>query len=189
MEAIIKSIIDLGNKSVNMYGEAFNSSVFLSIQKLFPYKEMIELGKIPGDCCPARLKLFLDKIEEYRKEAQMAQLVFDTNSSSGGGLGGNPPGSKNQDRKSSNGSSGYVTNLVAYKPPKRDEKCRVCNALELTGDTRDLYDNHLHNYITGCPRYIAMTVDERSDICYKARVCRFCHDPTYIFQNNGKGHD
>ena len=34
-----------------------------------------------------------------------------------------------------------------------------------------------------------MTIEERNDVCYKAKVCRFCHDPDYVFQKSGRGHD
>ena len=36
--------------------------------------------------------------------------------------------------------------LAAFKPPRRHENCRVCQQLEKEGDTRELYDDHIHNY-------------------------------------------
>ena len=186
LEVVLKSIKELGSKSNDMYAEAFSPSTFMVITRLFPSKEVLKLKKIPGDCDEEKMEKFIEKIAEFRSDAQTLQLVMDAGSSfrpcqSGG-------------QSSSGGSKGksadsHSLSLVAYKPPRRDETCRVCNQLETQGDTTDLYDNHLHNYITGCPRYISMTIEERNDVCYKAKVCRFCHDPDYVFQKAGRGHD
>ena len=80
--------------------------------------------------------------------------------------------------------------FVAFKPPRRQEECRVCQQLENDGDTRNLYDDYIHSYPSGCPRYIQMTLKERYQICKRARIFMNCHDPDYIFKNyDSKNHD
>ena len=178
LEAIIKSIQSMGDKDIDMQGEAFSQSSFIAIRKMFPPRENLKLSNIPGHYNSELMDAYLEKIAVFRNEAQRLQIDFDSN------VGPLAPKTSNDHEKKKPSGAGYTSSLVAYKPPRRDEKCRVCNALEAQGDTRDLYDGHLHNYITGCPRYIAMSVEERNDIVYKARICRFCHDPDYVFQRN-----
>merc|ERR1712081_18474 len=74
-------------------------------------------------------------------------------------------------------------------PPKRHEQCRICQQLEKDGDTKDLYDNHVHSYPSGCPRYVQMTVKEGYLMCYKARICACCHDPDYVWKPNDSNHN
>ena len=78
--------------------------------------------------------------------------------------------------------------FVAYKPPRRDEACRICKILDGRGDTHQLYDLHLHNFPTGCPRYIAMSVDERFKMACDANLCLRCHDPSYVRKANDQNH-
>ena len=80
----------------------------------------------------------------------------------------------------SDGKDCLETHLIAYKPPRRDVDCRICQQLEGEGDTINIYDNHLHNYPTGCPRYITMSIENRNKIARKAKFCLRCHDPAYI---------
>ena len=81
-----------------------------------------------------------------------------------------------------------MPNLTMYNPPRRDEKCRICNTLETQGDTAQLYERHVNSYPTGCPRYISMSVYQRSKIAAAARFCSRCHDPAYIYQKNDTSH-
>ena len=76
------------------------------------------------------------------------------------------------------------TVFVVYKPPRRDDDCRVCKYLDSEGDTQDLYDYHLHNYPSGCPRYIQMSIYERNTLCFNAKICMKCHDPEYVWKSN-----
>jgi hypothetical protein len=81
-----------------------------------------------------------------------------------------------------------ILSLIAYKPPRRDESCRVCNSLDGNGDTHQLYENHVHSFPTGCPRYVSMTVSQRLQIAVDAKLCLLCHDPEYTFKPNDKEH-
>ena len=217
LEAILRNIIDLGNKTNAMYGEAFSATTFRTIQKMFPPNLMRKLMKCSGEFGPHLMEQFLTIISELRSEAQNFLLIEETptpshigskgdlshftdpDDNSGGGFGrGKGGGSKSRGNSSytggrgcfrSGGIDGSEPNLVAYKPPRRDEECRICNTLETRGDTTNLYDNHLHNYATGCPRYIELSVKERLRICREAQMCLKCHDPKVIFKPSDKNHD
>ena len=63
---------------------------------------------------------------------------------------------------------------------RRFEECRVCGQLEAEGVCSGLYENHASNFTTGCPRFQAMSFDERRDICIRAKICLRCSDPKVI---------
>merc|ERR1711888_177078 len=100
-------------------------------------------------------------------------------------------GLSTQQQSQVSGGGGYsvVQGLIAYKPPRRDENCRICNMLETEGDTDNLYDDHIHNFPTGCPRYINMTMKQRADIARKAKLCLNCHDPEYTYKGVDRNHN
>ena len=79
-------------------------------------------------------------------------------------------------------------NLIFHDPPIRDESCRICNTLEAHGDTKQLYDNHVSNYPTGCPRYVGMSVNRRYQLALEAKLCLACHHPDYIHKKSDKDH-
>ena len=82
---------------------------------------------------------------------------------------GHGHGDKKSSRKNGRrNSDGYrfvaIKGLTVYNPAKRDVSCRICKALEARGDTNLLYDGHVSNFPTGCPRYMAFSTDERRKI-------------------------
>ena len=73
-------------------------------------------------------------------------------------------------------SSGHTM----FKHPQRVPNCRICVALETEGAS-DLFDNHISDVVTGCPKFQAMTADERRSICMRAKLCMKCCDQKIIF--------
>ena len=115
--------------------------------------------------------------------------------SQGGNHGGKQGGSRSQGGHHSSGSRSvghgqgqgrqgtpHTVTLtgVLYAPFKRDEGCRICTVLDTRGDTVDIYESHRSNYATGCPRFAAMTPDERREIVKEARLCFRCLDPDFV---------
>ena len=80
---------------------------------------------------------------------------------------------------------GYQT----FRGPVKLPSCRICKVLESRGDTLNLYENHVGNYATGCPRYIGLTTEERFEITKEAKICLRCLDPksTWVFRDGHKG--
>ena len=194
VESLVQNIIDLGKKSSKLEREAFSDSTIKSIKKMFPMSLGDKLNKCTGDGSE-EMEAILKKITDFRLRAQENQLVYDESPGTG----------SVRSKPSSFGWSGHY-NLdeefdtfgacredwkvhVAYKPPRRDEDCRICKTLEANGDTADLYDGHLHSYPTGCPRYIAMQVKDRVEVAMAAKLCMKCHDPDYIWKPRDTGHD
>ena len=121
-------------------------------------------------------------VKEFRKEAQEFQIVKEIGSDL------TSLSQASHGSSSSPNSKSHSLSLQVYKPPRKDNNCRICVTLESEGDTLDLYEDHLHNYATGCPRYIKMTVDERHRVASKAKMCLKCHDPVYVFKKFDKQH-
>ena len=191
IESLITGILDLG-KNHPEYGEAAFSLEFIcDIIMMFPQRVTQKLSQCSGQK-EVRLKNILSKIEAMREEAQNLQLIMDVSSSrsatGGGGSNGSGAGAQQHSQVSGDGGYGVVRGLLAYKPPRRDENCRICNMLETEGDTDNLYDDHIHNFPTGCPRYIMMTMKQRAEVSRKAKLCLNCHDPEYTFRAFDKNH-
>ena len=78
--------------------------------------------------------------------------------------------------------------LSMYNQPRKMPNCRICKELEKRGDNAEMYDGHQGNYATHCPRWCAMTNEERSDVAKAAKFCLLCMDPkvTYNPGNTSK---
>ena len=175
------------------------------ILRMFPSHFMTKLNKCQGDGSD-KVCAMLKKISTLRSDAQSRQLVMETTPNQGAGSANQclHAGAQVVDVDDNdfhdNGygdcggfgqqsiAAGQIQGLIAYKIPRRDEACRVCKTLEANGDTYQLYDGHVHSFPTGCPRYVAMSVDERLQIAMMTKLCLFCHDPEYIWKPRDKDH-
>ena len=186
LESLISEIIALGSKSVELEKEAFSPSHINSIIGLFrgSNAKMLQLAQCPGSGS-SQLSGILAKVSAMRSDAQkLLNITLDADqTTSDSNLHVN-----SGQRRLSKSSSNCLKGLVAYNPPRKDNDCRICKALEAEGDTDMLYEDHHHNYPTGCPRYITMTIVERYRIACKAKLCLKCHEPSYLYKRFDKSH-
>ena len=177
------------------------------VYNLFPSSIANKLIKCDGDA-DEHFENVLGKISKLRAETQKLQLAREAKKPisepkkeeqpQGGGGGGRRQGYfgyGGRGRRQGNNCGNQVNldmkdppNLVTHSPPIRDENCRICNTLEATGDTKQLYDGHVSNYPTGCPWYIGLSVNRRYQLALEAKLCIACHHPDYIFKRNDKDH-
>ena len=69
-------------------------------------------------------------------------------------------------------SSSKVSADIFYRQPQTFSECRLCTHLEATGRAHDnLFENHLSNYLTGCPKFIEATMELRKTLVSKIKVC------------------
>ena len=197
----LKELIDLGKKNSKYKNLVFSEDFAAQIRQNFPFNLSRKLRKCEGEG-QEHFENMLDRIEEFRETAQEDQQDIDITKptvsqpsrSSGNERRLGPAASfqnsndETDDEEYLDVSPSFNSALVAYKPPRRDEKCRVCQQLDKEGDTYDLYDNHLHNYPSGCPRYIQMNIKERNRMCYEAKICMRCHDPEYYYKADNTDH-
>ena len=215
VESLLKNIIDLGKKSSELDREAFSGSSMNNIMRMFPSNLQRKLDECPGDGSD-RVEAMLKKIAGFRSTAQRRKNIIESTPAHGGASGwsaghmqhlcGDPAGGDvyaddGYDCDGYGADDGYygdgyydvggcheIQGLIAYRPPRRDEACRVCKTLEGKGDTYQIYENHVHSFPTGCPRYIAMSVEERLQLATAAKLCLLCHDPEYILKQYDKDH-
>ena len=73
---------------------------------------------------------------------------------------------------------------VFFRPAKRFEECRICVHLSATSSAHhDLFENHLSNYATGCPRFMEATSEKRKVLVSKVKLCTQCFNPELIVNN------
>ena len=190
LESLLTSLLDLGCKTEDddIRNTVFSKEIILTVAGLFP-----ELYGVPiiqcGGSGEKRMRTVLNLIGEQRGKAQQWLQVQD-NAGGRSQTDSSKPGGKSH-YSNSQGSwnkKSVVTSLLSFKPPVKLTDCRICRALEEKGDTRQLYDDHHSNYPTGCPRFIAMSVEERREICIQAKFCLRCLDPKYKFAPNDRRH-
>ena len=192
VENLLKGILDLGKNHPEYSDAAFSIEFLSTVAMMFPQRISEKLYDCGGQR-DVRLQNMLSQIVIFREKAQGMQVFMEAsspqttvgNGGSGGSGGGNP---QQHSQVTGGGRHGVIQGLIAYKPPRRDENCRICNMLETEGDTDNLYDDHIHNFPTGCPRYINMTMKQRADIARKAKLCLNCHDPEYTYKGVDRNH-
>ena len=130
-----------------------------------------KLVKIRGED-GERLGAIIAKIKEMRESSQ---LMDDE-------CGSSTPVIK----KKVEGSTHVKTSAHLYfKTPQRFDDCRLCTHLSATGENHpNLFDLHLSNYLTGCPKFIESTMEQRRSLVDKIKLCRQCFHPDVIFTSN-----
>ena len=176
MENILRNIISLGQRSTKLGDEVFRDASICTVLIMFPVRLRTKLKNCRGER-REKMEAVLEKVAEFRSEAQELQQIDEA---AGLNIG------KGEGNKVESINNQIAT--PAFKPPRRDDKCRICTTLETQGDTDDLYEDHLHDFPSGCPRYIRMSVEDRFQIATKAKLCLKCHNPEYIYVPRDQKH-
>ena len=114
------------------------------------------------------MKGVLDKIVKIREHSQ---VMDDECGSTATAVGG-----KKQE------VSPKVTAELFFSPPQTYQDCRLCVHLSATDPSQQgLFVNHLSNYVTGCPKFIQASTENRKVLATKIKLCRQCFHPEIIF--------
>ena len=75
---------------------------------------------------------------------------------------------------------------VNFNPPKPNPDCRVCCHMKEVLNVRPqpntvFFENHLSNYVTGCPQFILMDMTERFKVITDIQMCNRCFHPDVTF--------
>ena len=180
LENVVKEIIDLGNSDEDLMMLAFNGKTVASIVNKFPNHQILKLNKVTGRGKQRLVDIHL-KIIEFRSEAQDLEKTKS--------LVSNSRPAQHRDRVSSRRSADNhdkSSSHISYNPPKRDSECRICchmkdvlNACPMQNTV--FFENHLSNYATGCPQFIAMDMAERFKIVQEIKMCNRCFHPDVNF--------
>ena len=52
--------------------------------------------------------------------------------------------------------------------------CRICKVLEAQGNAVDLFEGHVSEFATGCPKFAAMGTEQRMLVAREAKYCINC---------------
>ena len=170
LEVMMQDLIDLAeaDDGEQLKFDVYSSSVRTTIQNLFSLRDIMKMRALDG-----RGKLGLEQHIRYIKEFRVkAQSMIDP-------VEIKDKSNKRTDSKSLDSDSSKSTHSM-FKNPRRYDDCRICGSLETQGDS-DLYVNHISESIIGCPKFQAMTAEERRDICLKSKFCIKCCDKEVIF--------
>ena len=187
-EGIVIDIIELGKSDDDLYLLSFNANTVAEVVNKFPNSMVLKLNKLPGKGKDRMINI-LEKIKDFRADAQSLQKTRSLNSST------NLPSRKERDDRGGrdkrddphNGFSAQVN----YSPPRKESDCRACCHLKDVRKTEPaqdtiFYENHLSNYVTGCPQFIAMDMTARKELADDIKLCHKCFHPNvwYTFDHD-----
>ena len=89
--------------------------------------------------------------------------------------------SRRGESSSSTGDGRIKSSHNLFKKPRKFDECRICAVLETEGVDNDLYEDHISDDVVGCPKFQAMSCDERRRISLKAKFCLRCCDKDTVF--------
>ena len=198
LETTLQTLRDLGDTTSNedVKAAVHNIDIIRTVAKLFSPNVGVSIIEVAnGSTGQARLDLVIAKITTMRVKAQEWQIVQELAPSipgagGDGGQGGAGTVGQGSGKKALLSKAQQVPQpaLVFYNPPRNDPSCRVCKHLETKGDTSGIYDNHVSNYPTGCPRYMMMSVEERLNLAKAIKLCLRCHHPSYNWKPSDRQH-
>ena len=172
LEVLVQDLIDLAenDEEEQLKFDVYGSNVRSTIQSLFGLRDVMKMRALSG-----RGKVGLEEHVKYVKEFRIkAQSMVEPTESKDKSI------NRKNDSRSSNGDVSSKTSHSMFKNPRRNDNCRICGVLETQGDS-GLYEDHISESIIGCPKFQAMTAEQRRNICIKAKFCIKCCDKEVIF--------
>ena len=169
VEVLVQDLLDLAEADGDeqLRNDVYSSAVRSSVQNLFSLKE-IEKMRNSNKRGKEGLEEHLKFVKDFRAKAQtMVEPNLDVMVE--------PKRIENQSEDTTKRSFHHI-----FKKPRRFEDCRVCSTLDEEG-IAGLFEDHLSDDVTGCPKFQAMTVEERKITCLKARICWKCCNKDIVF--------
>ena len=197
LEVAINDVIKLGEEGDQLDRDAFSSSTITTIQGMFPIFMQEELMKFfdPDEKDgKERLYRIVEYLQKVRRNKQELQKTAENNANDrfDGYKAENPGDSHdNPTAGQDDGGRGYrkknshahqVNNCLpscatAYRQPTRDTNCRVCKHLSKKGTVGELFDKHFNDIAIGCPRFMELSLEARSDLIKRCKICERCLHP------------
>ena len=169
VQALLQEIIDLANTEESIADVIYNKEKLSHILRLFPLFMVDKLAKVQG-YKEVKYKKIIEKLEEWKVTSQNRELIYGSGSSSS-----SPQG---QQRVSVKPDPPPLLPLplghINFQQPKNLPTCRICKVLQSQGDTAGLFDKHVSDYATGCPKFAKMGTDQRLVVAKEARFCSNC---------------
>ena len=179
LEGVVGDIVDLGNSDDELMLLSFNANTIGEIVNKFPDNMVLELNNLPGRGKERMLNI-QKQLSKFRADAQSLEKTRSLNTP----VKSYPKQTDKQSDKSS--PSPNANSFVSYNPPKRDPDCRVCLHMrdvqnKSPAPNTVFFENHLSNYITGCPQFISMDMSSRFNIIREVKICEKCFHPEVTY--------
>ena len=161
-ESFLQDIIDLGNTNdLNLQMGAFGPPVQEQILKALsdnPLKKREVAKAGHGKQPKEKIEAFRDKIVEYRRDTQLAEVESGTSSEK----------DKKSVRPPSQGNSANVTNAE----PVSNNECRICKHVQEQGNPQrlNLFEDHLGLFTYQCPVFMKMKIKDRAQAVKKIQM-------------------
>ena len=157
----MQDIIDLGDtEDLNLQMGAFGPPVQEQILKALsdnPLRKREAAKAGHGKQPREKIEAFRDKIVEYRRDTQLAEVESGT--------------LNDRERKSlkptSQGNNANVTNAE----PVRNNECRICKEIQDQGNSQryNLFEDHLGLFTYQCPVFMKMKMKDRVQVSRRPR--------------------
>ena len=180
VERIIDDLIKLGDRDARLEMIAFNTDTVNDIIDLFPVRLVFKMERLDEEG-KEKLEAILGLIEEERKVLQKI-AVRSLNS-----VRKVKPDDGGTQKSNHRSSTTQPKGVSLFNTPRKLSSCRICQELERRGDNRELYEAHQGNYPTHCPRWAAMTNEERGELAKAAKLCLLCMDAKITFTPGNRG--
>ena len=178
VERILDDLLKLGERESRLEMVAFNDDTLNEIIDLFPIRLIFKMERLETEG-KEKLGEIQELVEEERKVFQRMSV---RSCNQGKRQGGKSEEASNQKPGNAHRvSTVQPKGISLFNLPRKMPNCRVCKELEKRGDNHELYEAHQGNYATHCPRWAAMTTDERSEIAKAAKFCLLCMDPKVTY--------
>ena len=177
IQTSLQEIVELANTQEELADIIYNREKLAQILKLFPTFMVDKLMRVPG-YKQDKFNQIINKLDEFKLASQNRELIF-------GSLGSNthpkdkptgvPPAQPAQL------PSGHIT----FPKPQNFPDCRICKVLETQGGT-NLFEKHVSDYATGCPKFASLGNEQRLVIAKEAKFCLKCmgKDVQYSLKHN-----
>ena len=175
IERLIDDLVKLGDRNARLERVAFNDDTLNEVIDLFPIRVVFEMERLDDD---GRDKLVaIQEIVERERQILQRMAVRSVKRQ-------HKPTSQESPIPPSKIHSIQPKGLSMFNNPRKLPNCRVCKELEKRGDNHDLYESHQGNYATHCPRWAALSNEERSDVAKAAKLCLICLDPKVTYNSS-----
>ena len=178
VQALLQEIIDLANTEQSLADVIYNREKLAHILRLFPTFMVDKLARIKG-CKEEKYKKIIEKLEEWKLTSQNRELIYGSGSSTASQ--GQQKGSTKPDPQPL-----LPTGHINFPQPKKLPTCRICLVLKSQGDTIGLFEKHVSDYATGCPKFASLGTDQRMVTAREAKFCVNCmsKDTKFSWQHN-----
>ena len=157
MQGLLQEVVDLAESNEDLAAVVYNRKKVSQVLKLFPTFMVDKLARIVG-YKKDKYDLIISRLDEWKYISQNRETIFGSSATA-------VPKQQQQQPPKSSHPSGHIN----FPKPKRLPTCRICKVLEDQGETVGLYDNHISDFATGCPKFASMSVDHRMVIAREAR--------------------